>query len=590
MRELELNRARLKERLGLLVRLTGRGGVRFCRLVCAPAYRLKLMTAKPPDKLLLAPQDIHAADADIAQQIYAGYFSFAGKIINAHGHLPFELAPPGEDWERELASFAWLRHLRAANTALANANAHAIVDDFLLHADEHRAAQEAPVVTRRLLSFLAHAPMILEGGDADFGRRLMRKLVQDKLFLDREIAFSLLGPDRLFAAIAVAEYCVCVCAKLPVLRRATARLVKELDRQILPDGGHISRNPAMLAELLLDLLPLREAYASQALSVPPQLLSAIDRMLPMLRTLRLGDGSLALFNGMGFIAAERLTKLLSFDDVRAQALTNAPYSGYQRIECRGSILLVDAGRTPPAEFSTCVHAGCLSIEFSVGAQKLLVNCGTPDPWHPIARGPARLTAAHSTVTIDDTSSCRFAGGKGLESFFKNEVLSGPVRVAVERQQMPKRVRMRLAHDGYVARFGFVHERRVALSLDGRRLDGEDRIRPAAAVAAPKPRPYAIRFHIHPAVQLEGMNERAVLFRLPDGGRWIFATQDMPIAIEESIAFASADGTSPSEQLVIYGDTDHKERVAWHLRRFEEEAHHSAETGSEAHIPALAEAE
>jgi uncharacterized heparinase superfamily protein len=556
----------------------------------APLYRLKLTTARAPEKLQFAPQDIHAADAEIAQQIYAGYFSFAGKVVNAHGHLPFELAPPGEDWERELASFAWLRHLRAANTALASANAHAIVDDFLLNAEERKAAQEAQVVTRRLLAFLAHAPMITEGSDADFGRRLMRELARDKSFLDREISFGLSGQDRLFAAIAAAGYCVCVRANPAALRRATARLVRELDRQILPDGGHVSRNPQMLVDLLLDLLPLRQAYVSQGVPVPPQLLGAIDRMLPMLHMLRLGDGTLALFNGMGFIDPERLAALLAFDDLRGQALTNAPYSGYQRVECQGSVLLVDAGRVPAPEFSTRIHAGCLGIEFCVGAQKLLVNCGSPDPQHPIARDPARVTAAHSTVTIDDTSSCHFARGRGLESYFKHEVLSGPMRVAVERQQMPKRIRMRLAHDGYVAHFGLVHERRLALSLDGRRLDGEDRVRPATGVEAPKPRPYAIRFHIHPAIRLEGMNERAVLFYLPDGERWIFAAQDMPIAIEESISFASADGPRPSEQLVIYGDTEQKERIAWHLRRFQDEARQSAETASEANVPAMAETE
>ena len=43
----------------------------------------------------------------------------------------------------------------------------------------------------------------------------------------------------------------------------TRRLVDELERQILPDGGHISRNPGALIELLLDLLPLRQAFAAR---------------------------------------------------------------------------------------------------------------------------------------------------------------------------------------------------------------------------------------------------------------------------------------------------------------------------------------
>ena len=41
---------------------------------------------------------------------------------------------------------------------------------------------------------------------------------------------------------------------------AIKQLVAEIERQILPDGGHISRNPGALIELLLDFLPLRQAF------------------------------------------------------------------------------------------------------------------------------------------------------------------------------------------------------------------------------------------------------------------------------------------------------------------------------------------
>ena len=68
---------------------------------------------------------------------------------------------------------------------------------------------------------------------------------------------------------------------------------------MLPDGGHASRNPGALIELLLDLLPLRQAFAARNVPPPAALNNAIDRMMPMLRFFRHGDGNFALFNGMG---------------------------------------------------------------------------------------------------------------------------------------------------------------------------------------------------------------------------------------------------------------------------------------------------
>ncbi len=543
------------------------------RILIWPAYRLAVMNAKVPDRLLLAPQDIRTADPSIAADIYAGYFAFAGKIINTHGRLPFEIDAQEPEWERCLNGFGWLPHLRAADSALANGNARGLVDDFLSHAGkpDKSVAWEPQVVTRRLISFLAQSPMILEGADLAFYRRFMRGLMRMKHFLAHELAAGLAGEERLSAAIALAEFGLCAHGTAAFKRKSTKCLAEELDHQILPDGGHISRNPDALICLLLDLLPLRQAYAAQAVPIPPQLLNAIDRMLPMLRLLHHGDGTLALFNGMGVTAPDLLATVLAYDDARAQALTNAPYTGYQRIEAGRNVLIIDAGRAPPPQFSTHAHAGALSFEFSVGTQRLVVNCGAPGPLRPMARASARVTAAHSTLVVADTSSCRFAGRHGLEKWFADEILAGPTRVAVERQQLPRKVRLRLAHDGYASRFGLIHERRLTLSADGLRLDGEDRLRPAVRGARLAARPYAVRFHLHPAVRLQSVHAgRAVLLTLPDASRWIFDTLDAPISIEESIFFAAADGPHACEQIVIYGDTAQKAQIAWSFRQFDEE--------------------
>ena len=83
------------------------------------------------------------------------------------------------------------------------------------------------------------------------------------------------------------------------LRTNARRLIEELRKQILPDGGHISRNPGALIELLADLLPLRQLFSARELQPPQALNNAIDRMMPMLRFFRHADGNFAQFNGMG---------------------------------------------------------------------------------------------------------------------------------------------------------------------------------------------------------------------------------------------------------------------------------------------------
>ncbi|MCP5815729.1 hypothetical protein NL365_27490, partial [Klebsiella pneumoniae] len=84
------------------------------------------------------------------------------------------------------------------------------------------------------------------------------------------------------------------------------RLDLELERQILPDGGHVSRNPRVNLDLLLDLLPLRQTYINLGHDVPAKLIPTIDRMYPALRFFRHQDGDLALFNGATSTPASEL--------------------------------------------------------------------------------------------------------------------------------------------------------------------------------------------------------------------------------------------------------------------------------------------
>src|SRR5438034_7515863 len=218
---------------------------------------------------------------------------------------------------------------------------------------------------------------------------------------------TLFRSPRLQAVIALVYASLCMQGQARYIEGATKQLAEELDRQILPDGGHIGRNPGSLIDLLVDLLPLRQAFSSRNIPPPQALLNAIDRMMPMLRFFRHGDGNFALFNGMGPTPTDLLTTILAYDDARGTPLANAPHSGYQRLESAGTLVLMDAGRPPPMPVSQEAHAGCRSFELSARQSRLVVNCGLPVASREGWRQVARTTAAHSTVTFNDTSSCRF---------------------------------------------------------------------------------------------------------------------------------------------------------------------------------------
>lgn len=522
---------------------------------------------------MIAPQDIRTADPTIAADITAGYFAFGGRIVNASGRSPFAIDPgdgQGSDhsaaWQRALCGFGWLRHLRAADQPAAGARGRALVTGFLdAHARPSQAVAWEPRVTaRRMLAWLSQSPVLLAGADRAFYTRFMQSLAAHRASLAQRLSGGLAGEARLPVALALAEYGLCAADSVALLRAGTAALASEIDAQILPDGGHIGRNPQTLIDLLIDMLPLRHAYAARGIQAPPQLLNAIDRMMPMLRLFRHGDGALALFNGMGITAPELVATILAYDDARAQPVTNARYAGYQRLEAEGTIVVVDAGAAPPQVFSTQAHAGCLAFELSSGIRRIIVNCGAPEVARANAREASRTTAAHSTLVVDDTSSCRFATNAGLARFVRDEILAGPTVVTAERGQDDAGTHLFLSHDGYAARFGLVHHRELTLSPDGGRLEGRDRLEPVGKRTAGAV-PYALRFHLHPSVKAHA-NEDGTAVRLdaPDGEVWLLES-DMPAEVEPSILFASAGGPRATLQVKLAADTSRPE-VRWTLQR------------------------
>ncbi|WP_134500932.1 heparinase II/III family protein [Microvirga pakistanensis] len=529
-----------------------------------------------PTRLLFAPQDLRTADPTIATDIYSGFFAFAGRAITTSGRSPFAFTPPSRAWGEALYGFGWLRHLRAAGTALAQANARSLVDEFVSSKPGDKTiACETQIVARRLMSFISQSPLILEGADHAFYQRFLRLLGQHVRELERHVRSGARLQQQLMAAIALCYAGLCCEGLERSLRRASRLLARELERQILADGGHASRNPRIMVELLFDLLPLRQMFASREVDTPEALLNAIDRMLPMVRMFRHGDGTLSHFNGMGVTAADHLATLLTYDDMRSQPIQHAPHTGYERMEAGRTLLVVDVGAPPPTALSTEAGAGCLSFEFSSGTQRIVVNCGTPRIAGEAIIQASRSTPAHSTASINDVSSCQILGDRGnwlnrriarwLMRRIGPVVLSGPERVTSERSEREHAQILTASHDGYRPRFGLTHERRLQLAPKGNLLEGEDVFWGEGSAAATAEA--VIRFHLAPGIRASrAQGGRVIMLVLPNQEAWQFTAIPTEASLEDSVFLAAPDGMRRTEQIVLTIRPGETPSVRWRFER------------------------
>lgn len=539
------------------------------RLRAGPVYRWRF-TGRTPERVLIAPPDLRLADQQIALEIYYSRYPFAGHLVETGGKSPFQIEVANRDWQRSLHSFRWLRHMRSAGTELAAANARALVSDWISSNGSRISgvAWEPAIAARRIIAWLQHSSVVLQGAEFPFYRGYLKSLALQIRYL-RSMAHEMPdGEEKLRARIALAFAALSLPASPSVLRSATRNLSEELDRQILPDGGHISRNPIAVLELLADLLPLRQTYANQAESPPDALIGAVERMLPALRFFRHHDGSIARFNGMGVTIPDRIAAIMRHDETAGAPLLHAPYSGYQRLSMDSTTVIADTGLPPESQVSYKAHAGCLSFEMSSGRQHYIVNAGVDAYGATEFRPLSRATAAHSTAALNDTSSARFSHSPRVNGLLGAPLIAGPRHVPSQRIDTHGMQGFVASHDGYVPRFGIYHEREMALSNQGALLTGIDRfLRHGGARPPDDGRDHVtIRFHLHPDIELFRADKGVLVLTAPHAERWVFACHEVAPQVEESIFFAGLGGPRRSRQIVLPFKASQFPEVHWQMTK------------------------
>lgn len=563
--------------LSTRARLTTTAANRARRMAWRGLLRSRLLRWRyrghPIEQLLLVPQDLRTGDPSFASEIYHGHFGLAGTVAVVGMNSPFTVPAPSEAWERELHGFGWLRHLRAAHDEISREHARTLVRDWIsVHGEPAGLAWEPDITARRVISWLSHATIFLEGADEKAYDDVMRSLALQLRYLRSSYSDPPEGIPRLTALVALCLAGLCADEKQPSEFTRTRQLGEELKRQILPDGGHLGRNPAAVVEILLDLLPLRQCYIARDQIPPDELIGAIDRMMPMLRFFRLGPYDFARFNGLSYMPMEALAALMVHDDAEGKPVALADQSGYCRLESGTTVIMVDTGRPPPIALSQEAHAGCLSFEMHTGRQPLIVNCGVPLQDLPEWRTVARATAAHSTLVMCDASSAQLVGGNAFGAPEEHASLSGPVNVQADLNPVDGASELRASHDGYDQRFGVTHIRRLRLTDGGENLEGMDQLiapQGLKGVARDNGGAFAIRFHLHPGARAElSRDAMTALINLPDNDAWQLTAKGGTLGIEESVFLSDVKGPRRSLQIVIEGNmrgtTDYA--VDWTLSR------------------------
>lgn len=537
----------------------------FCM---TPVYPLTLL-GRTPGGLAMALPDPWPGDTNRGRALLDGRYGFAGQTIGA-GAEPLDgiWSPPGvsDGWRAELHGFGWLKDLQLAGGDGGRRRARDFVASWIEHHQRwERLAWRADVTANRVSAWLGQFESLTAGADSEFQEQLLASLARQRRHLARLVPGELQGADKILAIKGLINCEVSLHGGGRRLRRVTALLENELNRHVLGDGGYIERSPSRQLSVLRDLVDIRATLLAGRQAVPVSLQTAIDRMAPMLRFFRHGDGGLALFNGSNEEQAWLVDFVLTQANAKGKPLASAPHSGFERFNNFRTLVIVDVGAPSKPPLAGHSHAGTLSFEMSAGKDRLITNCGASAGSSPGWRQSLRTTAAHSTLNLEDSSSSEiFDGGRC------GDVLGRyPKRVTSDRQESDGSIWLDASHDGYAGPFGLVHRRRLYLSAGGDELRGEDILIPVGHGGGQKGsgRKFAVRFHLHPEVKASLVQDgSAALLSLPGGG-WQLRSAGGWMGLEESIYLGVRGEVRRTLQVVIRGEAAAgTTQIKWSLSR------------------------
>ena len=279
-------------------------------------------------------------------------------------------------------------------------------------------------------------------------------------------------------------------------------LIKLIQNQILPDGGHISRSPLLHWRFLRDLIDIRTSLrvqlkASAVLEKYEEILqNYIQRMTPLLRLLRHGDGELALFDGaispfvrglcVG-VTADAVDNVLTLTDAETtRPPQRAPDSGYERCASRNSVVLVN---TFPG--STMISSSdekhyepgveLLNMEWSVGRNRF------------ICKGDVAIQLSANNENIQNTKEnwVTKLDPNQLQLLIKRNNKEGHNYISFDCEYIDEEI-------------SFYWQRHIYLSPKGEELRGHETFRISRDAVI------GVRFELNPSFLIEGEGEKIYL--------------------------------------------------------------------------------
>ena len=463
-----------------------------------------------------------------------------------------------------LHSFLWLVKLDRKNSKAFTQN---IIKGWINNFFDYRPNVWGMEVTaKRIISWVSNTDIALEDSNKDYKEKFIISIIKQSNFLLKNIKNLSDSSSKIICYSAIILSGIIFKDNESNYKIGVKELEKVVKNYFDKSGFPKSRNPEDLFICIKYLILTREWFLESQKPIPDFLNDIIYKCGECYKILSCSNKQFPLFNGATEINYQDYDTFLKKLKYKFPITKNNKVGDLIKIKKKNLEFFIDSGNPPSDIFAKNYQAGCLSFELLSKKQKIICNTGFGKNFSSRFTELSRSTAAHSTLYLNNTSSCIFQKNKTINKVYGISLIKKHKIIENKYSEDGDFYYISLSHNGYEDEFGYIHTREIKISKKSDEIIGIDKLKKTKKRF--NSTLYSIRFHIYPntkIVKTKGGN--SVLISLPNGEGWLIQSNKNNFEIEKNIFLGNKNKINNNESISINGNTNADSiSFAWEIKR------------------------
>ena len=518
-------------------------------------YNKKLITFIP-DRIFYSPSTyLSASLTTINSDFY--------KITDTAPELLWKTKIKDKLKFENLHSFLWLARLDRKNSKTSTKNIIRSWINIFYNYDPY--TWEAEITAKRIIAWSSNTDITLEDSDKIYKENFFLCLIKQSNFLLRNLNSIFYAPTKIISCAAIILSGIIFKENDSNYKIGIKELEKIIKSYFDENGFPKSRNPEEVYICLKYLILVREWFKEAQRPIPDFLNEIIKKCGNCYAVLSCSNKQFPLFNGATEINHKDYDLFLKNSKYKFVD-KNYEIADLIKIKKKKFEFFIDCGNPPPNNFIKYYQAGCLSFELNSNKQKIICNSGYGKYLSANLTSLSRSTAAHSTLYINDTSSCIFQKNKFINKTYGNSLLQKHKIIKKNYTENKDFYSIIASHNGYEKQFGYIHTRSIKILKKEGKIFGQDELKKTKNSL--NSLSYFIRFHIYPNIKIVKTKAgNSILISLSNGEGWLLNCKTNDFQIEKNIFLGNKNKIINNESVSISGNIN-KEIVLikWEIER------------------------